>query len=68
MRLIARDKVALLIGDAEGNLRARFGGSDTIAMPAAFVARFTRRFGKPPQIPAWVDYVALKRAARSITA
>jgi len=67
-RLIARDKVALLIGDAEGSMRARFGGGDMLAMPAAFVSRFTRRYGKPPQGAAWADYVALMRAARSITA
>jgi len=59
-RLVRRDKVALLIGDAE---RA---GLDTLPMPASFVATFARRYGKPPLTSAWIDYVALKIAALSL--
>jgi hypothetical protein len=64
-RLIVRDKVTLLIGDADGH-RWLTCSRDTIAMPAAFVVMFMRRYGKLPQEPAWVDYVALKRAARAL--
>ncbi|HMK79275.1 MAG TPA: ABC transporter substrate-binding protein [Xanthobacteraceae bacterium] len=37
-------------------------------VPERFVAVFARRYGKPPQAPAWVDYCALRIAARSIGA
>jgi len=62
-RLVTRDRVTLLIGEAElGRWLIRVGGRDPIAMPASFAATFKRRYGKLPQTPAWADYVMLRAA------
>jgi len=41
------------------------GSRGAVALPKPFVETFARRFGKPPQTQSWVDYCALKVAARS---
>jgi branched-chain amino acid transport system substrate-binding protein len=79
-RLIARDKVALLIGTAaaadvmiaQAASRAGIIFIDTgsragaCSVPDAYVETFGRRYGKPPVCQSWSDYSALHAVAQSM--
>lgn len=76
-RLIAHDKVALLIGripssSAFANTETRFIDTGRCAgplrVPDAYMAVFARRYGKPPERAAWRDYSALRFDAPQLIA